>query len=148
MFEWGLLALLILALVLLFLHKAQQVQGQAELATIKTTLGALRTAAIMDDLQAKARGRAGATQVNPFELLQVRPVNYQGALSPLQATGVREGSWWFDLDRGCVTYAPLEPRWLTGHSGGAVLRFRVIAGGGPLQLEALEPYLWQGMRVD
>lgn len=147
-FEWGLLASVILALVLLLLRQGQQVQGQAELAAIKMTLGALRTAAIMDHLQAKARGKPAATPDNPFDLLQARPAHYLGVLGPGQASAAHPGSWWLDPECRCVVYAPLEPRWLAANSGGQMLRFRVTTSGGPLQLVALEAYLWQGQRVE
>ena len=148
MIEWGLLAVVVLALVLLFLRQGQQVQGQAELASIKTTLGALRTAAVMDDLQGRARGRPAAIVSNPFDLLQPRPLNYRGALGSGQMSTVLPGSWWFDPPCSCVVYAPLEPRWLAAGTGWPLLRFRVFTAGGPMQLEALEMYVWQGQRVD
>ena len=147
-FEWGLMAGLVLVVLLTFMHQAQQVQGQAELAAIKRTLGALRTAAVMDDLQARLHGRSGPPGANPFDLLQLRPENYLGPLGAAQAATVRPGSWWFDPQCSCVVYAPLETRWLAGSTGGTWLRFRVVTGEGPLQLAALGTYLWQGQRVD
>ena len=150
-FEWGLMAGLVLVALLTFMHQAQQVQGQAELAAIKRTLGALRTAAVMDDLHTRLHGRSGPPGANPFDLLQLRPENYLGPLGAAQAATVRPGSWWFDPQCSCVVYAPLETRWLagsTGGTGGTGLRFRVVTGEGPLQLAALGTYLWQGQRVD
>jgi hypothetical protein len=139
---------LVLVVLLTFMHQAQQVQGQAELAAIKRTLGALRTAAVMDDLQSRVRGRSGPPVTNPFDLLQPRPDNYLGPLDAAQAVAARPGSWWFDPQCGCVVYAPLETRWLAGTADGAGLRFRVVTGEGPLQLAALTTYRWQGQRVD
>lgn len=146
--EWSLLAVVVLVIVLLFLRQGQQVQGQAELASIKTTLGALRTAAVMDDLQGRARGRPAATVTNPFELLQPPPLNYLGVLGSGQVSTLHPGSWWFDPQCSCAVYAPIEQRWLAGGAGEPLLRFRVFTAGGPMQLAALETYLWQGQRVD
>jgi hypothetical protein len=143
------LSAVILALMLLFLQEGRKVQGQAELAAIRSTLGALRTAAILQDLQVKASGRqgnAGATVVNPFDLMRVRPANYLGAMDAAQALTARSGSWLFDTDCVCATYVPLEPRWLDSPAGASALRFRVRSGAGPLVLDALEPYRWQGRR--
>ena len=148
--EWGLLSAVILALMLLFLHEGRKVQGQAELAAIQSTLGALRTAAILQDLQARASGRpaaSGGTMANPFDLLRSRPGNYLGALDAAQALAARPGSWMFDTDCVCVTYVPLETRWLDTPAGASALRFRVRSGAGPLVLDAIEPYVWQGRAV-
>jgi len=145
-----LLLALVLGLVLYFLQQVQQVQGQAELAAIKSTLGALRTAAVQEDLRARVSGQRSASTSpasNPFDLLQVRPGNYLGPLDSVTALTARPGSWWFDPDCVCVVYAPLEPRWLTGTAGAARLRFRVGSGAGPMQLDAMEPYFWQSQRV-
>ncbi len=150
-FEWGLLLVVVLGLVLFFLQQAHQVQGQAELASIRSTLGALRMTAVQDDLRARVSGqgdRPVSAQSNPFELLQFRPGNYLGALDAAQSLTVRPGSWWFDPDCVCVVYAPLEPHWLVGASGAARLRFRVVQRAGPWELDALEPYVWQGQRVE
>lgn len=140
----------VLVLVLLFLQEGRKVQAQAELAAVQTTLGALRMAAVVQDLQAQAAGRSvptGEVPANPFELLQSRPANYVGVLDAVQALTARPGSWYFEPGCGCVVYLPLEPRWLDVPSGATALRFRVRGGAGPMQLVALEPYLWQGRRV-
>jgi len=151
--EWGLLFAAILALVLLFLHEGRKVQAQAELAAVQATLGALRSAALLQDLHARASaGRVGTVQqvlvTNPFELLRARPGNYLGVLEAPQMLTIRPGSWFFDPDCGCVGYTPSEPRWLDSPVSAVALRFKVRIGEGPLQLEALERYVWQGSPVN
>ena len=148
--EWGLLTVVILALVAMFLTEGRRVQGQAELAAVKSTLGAMRTAAVLQDLQARAAGRMPGVQpgANPFELLQTLPGNYLGVLRGVQVVSGRPGSWFYDRDCDCVGYIALEPRWLESPAGDGVLRFRVRRGTGPLQLDALAPYRWQGRPVD
>ena len=141
----------ILALMLLFLQEGRKVQAQAELAAIQSTLGALRTAAVLQDLQARSSGSGAAARnpsANPFELLEVRPGNYLGVLDAAQALTARAGSWYFDRECVCVVYLPLEARWLASASGVPALRFRVRSDAGPLQLLAVEPYRWQGQRVE
>ena len=59
-------------LVLVFVRQVQVLQGQAELSAIKTTLGALRTALVIEHLRLKA---GGASQSAPSNQ---RP--WQGAL--------------------------------------------------------------------
>ena len=46
--EWSLLAAVIVLLVLLFARQVRVIQGQGELAAVKSTLGALRTALVLD----------------------------------------------------------------------------------------------------
>ena len=150
-FEWGLLSVLVLAMALLFMQQAKHVQGQAELAAIKSTLGALRTTAVQEHLRARVSGQGTLTASasnNPFDLLQVRPGNYLGVLDSARALTARPGSWWYDPDCVCVVYAPLEPQWLAGATGAAWLRFRIDRRSGPLQLDAMEPYSWQGQRLE
>lgn len=141
----------VLGLALLFMQQAQRVQGQAELAAIKSTLGALRMAAVQEDLRRKVSGQGGrpaAEHSNPFELLQFRPGNYLGSLDSSQALMVRSGGWWFDPKCVCVVYAPLDPQWLAGASGLPRLRFRVDVSASPMQLHAIESYSWQGQRLE
>ena len=69
--EWSLLAAVIVLLVLLFARQVRVIQGQGELAAVKSTLGALRTALVLDHLRQNVQsGKApvGFTQRNPFEL--------------------------------------------------------------------------------
>lgn len=149
--EWGLLGAVILVLLLVFLQQAQRVQGQAERAAIQSVLGALRTAAVLQDLQRRAAGApdtAPQRVPDPFELLQQPPSNYRGRLDTAQAMATAPGSWFFDPACGCIGYVPREPRWLERPSGAALLRFRVLQPGGPLQLKALESYVWQGVALD
>lgn len=148
-FEWGLLSVLIATLVLYLVHEGRAVQGQAELAAIKSMLGTLRTAAVHDDLRAKLRGvqrEVSGRSRNPFELLTSPPANYLG--NRVDASDARPGSWFFDPGCACVAYVPLDSRWLSTPSQAAMLRFRVSQTPGPLQLQAMEPYLWQSRPVD
>ena len=149
--EWGLLTVVVLVLLLLFLQEARRLQGQAERAAVQSTLGALRTAGILQDLRARATASApseAGLPVNPFDLLQSRPGNYLGALDSDEALTARAGSWYFDSACVCVVYLPLEPRWISSTSGSGSLRFRVRRVPGPLQLDPLERYLWQGRLVE
>ncbi len=99
MLEWSLLAAVVAVLVLLFAGEVRVTKGQGELAAVKSTLGALRTALVIDHLQKKVM--AGSSPVaqaqrNPFELLQRQPANYAGEVTPAQAVAAPPGSWVFD----------------------------------------------------
>jgi hypothetical protein len=145
--EWSLVALLIMALVLVFMHQARAVQRQAELAAVRTTLGALRTAFVMQHLQLASAAPSRAVLVaqrNPFQLLQYRPTNYFGEIRAADASVVPPGDWVFDAVCGCIGYVPADSQDFDSPSGDAMAWYRVDAGPGPLQLTPKEAYVWQG----
>ena len=76
MIEWSLVVALILLLALVFAYKVHVLRGQAELATVKSTLGALRTAFVIDHLHASITGNRSVAPVqhNPFESVRLRRV--------------------------------------------------------------------------
>lgn len=151
MVEWLLLALLIVVLLLLFSREARLVQGQAERAAVKATLGALRTALVLDHLQRQvARGKSSVASVqhNPFELLQRRPLNYLGERSAAQALAAPAGSWVFDPLCTCVGYVPIYAEWFDSPSGELMAWYQIRGAPGPLQLVAKEAYGWQGERLN
>jgi len=147
MIEWSLVAALIVVLALVFMHKVRVLQGQAELSNVKTTLGALRTALVLDHLQHSVSSRGtdlALLQRNPFELLQRRPTNYLGELSRAQAAAAPDGSWMFDPVCVCVGYRPLYAEWLVSPSGEPLAWYQLSGDAGPWQLTAKEAYIWQG----
>ena len=149
--EWGLLFLVIVVLLLAFLRQARVVQGQAEHAAIKTTLGALRTAFAFNQLKARTAGSKDSValpQRNPFELLQSLPPNYVGEINAEQAVVAGPGSWFFEPACACVGYVPLDPRWLSSPRNASMLWFRVSSTQGFFQLSAMEIYQWQGQPLD
>ena len=142
--EWGLLLLVILVVVLVFLRQQRVVQGQAELAAVKTTLAALRTAFVVSHLQgqvAETQGGVVIAQRNPFALLQRPPINYRGEVGAGQAAAADPGSWFYDPMCGCVGYVPIDGQWLSDASGTTDIRYRVSTGPGPLQLRAMQAYI-------
>lgn len=149
--NWSLMAVLIVVLVGVFVRQSRVVQGQAELAAVRSTLGALRTAFVIDHLKkhlASSRSSVEFVQRNPFELLQSHPVNYAGEMSQLQALGAPGGSWVFDPNCVCVGYVPTNSTWLEGTSDGFMVWYRVSGAPGPLQLNAKERYLWQEQLIN
>ena len=150
MVEWGILAIVIVVLVGIFGHYVRVIRGQGERAAVVSTLGALRTALVIDHLQ-RASNAGGAGQssavVNPFMVLQTLPLNYGGEMSAAQAVLAPPGRWVFDSQCGCVGYAPQDPAWHTSELGVAVLWFKVSSGPGPRVLTAQAPYVWQGIEL-
>lgn len=149
--EWSILLVVVLLLMGVFMQQVRSVQGQGELAAIKTTLGALRTALVIDHLQSMVAGgdrAATPPQRNPFLLLSHAPTNYAGVLGTLKADAVLPGSWVFDTYCNCIGYVPLYPHALE-HAGDApMLWFRISAPPGPLLIAPLQAYRWQGEVVN
>lgn len=146
MIEWSILAVVILLLLLVFARQMRVLQGQAELSAVKTTLGALRTAFVLDHLHNKVLVRTSPVvlaQHNPFELLQRHPVNYLGEMAPAAAAAAPAGGWVFDPACACVGYLPMHAEWLDSPSGAAMVWYHVDGAPGPLQLTAKEAYVWQ-----
>lgn len=128
------------------------VQAQVEGSAIKTNLGGLRTAFVVDYLAQQvavpqgvmpAQPRA-AVQINPFLLLHRMPANYVGEMRAEEVENLPPGSWLFDPVCTCIGYRPLYPEWLSSPSGAGILWFDVVRAPGPLQLIPRETYVWKG----
>lgn len=149
--EWSLLVIVILVLMGVFAHRFRVVQGQGELAAIKTTLGALRTALVLDHLHTAvaAGGQSVATtQRNPFLLLDHVPANYAGVLGDVQPEAVSPGKWVFDAYCACIGYAPLYPYATDGAGDVPMVWFLISAPPGPLHITPLHAYRWQGELIN
>jgi len=132
-------------------RQSSALQGQAELATIQTTLGALRTSLVIDHLQKQVQPNGASvvpTQRNPFKVLGVPPANYAGEVPMLEIAGVAPGSWVFDKECACIGYRPQNPQWLEASTESSAIWFRVSSLPGPLQLAAMDTYRWQGQTIN
>lgn len=145
---------LVLVLSIVLAYQARELRGQAELAQIKSTLGALRTALVVAHLEsnvASIRQQGSAVvqaQRNPFAALQQSPPNYAGLAGPEALAALPGGSWVFDPVCSCIGYRPSEPAWLQAPVGAVSMWFRVHSFGGPLQITTQQPYVWMGQPVD
>ena len=150
--EWSLMVALILGLAGVFWRQARVVQAQAEWATVRGTLGALRVAFVAEHVRRNSVPTQArlSPQNNPFELLERRPPNYQGEIGAGEHLAVRPGSWVFERDCVCVGYLPNDAEGFESASGDAMAWFAVSpsASGGLLLLSAKEAYAWQGQRID
>ena len=149
--EWLLVALVIVVLALWFTRATRALQGQAERAAVKATLGALRTALVLDHLEknlAAGQSSVALAQHNPFKLLQRRPLNYLGEMSAVDALAVAPGSWVFDALCDCVGYLPIDAEGFENASSERMAWYQVKGAPGPLQLVANQAYIWQGEAVN
>jgi hypothetical protein len=153
--EWTLLIGLVLALIWLFSGQIREVQGQAEAAAVKSTLGALRVAFVINQVQTSLTSTGAGAQTdtskqrNPFELLQSRPLNYFGEIPAVEGSQAPPGSWSFNAECDCIAYQPVDDRWFYSPSGDTTAFFKIVgSGGSPLQLAAKEVYLWRGQVLD
>ncbi len=151
MLEWTILCGVILVLLLVFGWYVQLVQAQAERAAFRATLGALRTALVIEHLhRSVAPGQAIVvpTQQNPFKLLERPPPNYRGEAALPAMTGAEGGNWVFDPACYCVAYLALDTGGIHTPAGDALLKYRVDGAPGVLRLTPAARYVWRGEIID
>lgn len=148
--EWSLLLLVILLVVGFYAREFRSVQAQAEVAAVKTTLGALRTALLINHLKAVVDGTAGnqLPQANPFLLLEPLPAHYAGERRSDAGSLQQSGTWVFDAACRCIGYEPLYPLDLNTPQDAPALWFRISPPPGPLQLRPVQRYVWQGQVLE
>ena len=146
--EWSLLGAVVVALALTLWQQARELQGQAEVAAVKTTLGALRTAMVIAHVQ-KALPRHAPVQqsTNPFETLSQVPVNYAGLAGPNDLERIAPGSWMFDPACQCVGYRPMDEAGLDSPRGALALWFKLGGPGESVGITAAQTYVWRGQAV-
>lgn len=151
MVEWGILVVLVVVLVGVLGRQLRVVQGQAERASVQSTLGALRTAFVIDHLQQTVntpKSGVAVLQRNPFKLLKAVPANYAGEFAVLKMDAVAPGSWVFDPVCGCIGYLLLYPQWLESPPDTTAVWFRIGAPPETLQITPLQAYVWQGQLLN
>ncbi len=151
MVEWGIVLVLMLVFLGAMVRQVRVVQGQGELAAVKSTLGALRTALVIDHLQQAVhvtKPTVAEQQRNPFMLLKEVPANYAGEFGASQIETVVPGSWVFDPDCRCVGYLLSQPQWLDNPTYTQALWFQLSSAPGPLQITAIDAYIWQGQALN
>lgn len=154
--EWGVLAVCIALVTGVLWQYAQQVRAQAERAAVQSTLGALRTALVLDYVRgmlpaAKARPARNSplSEVpNPFSMLQQPAANYAGEVPASLMQEVAPGRWVFDKRCGCVGYKPQEAGVLDAPAGAQTLWFAVEAAGSAPQLRSIQAYRWAGVPLE
>jgi hypothetical protein len=153
MVEWGILALVLLGVVWFFGQHAKRIQSQAERAQVLTTLGALRTAMVLGQLQIEVQGRKKPVVVlpvsaNPFDTLGTYPPNYGGEVTARDVAGVLPGQWVYDAQCACIGYKPTYPDGLESQENLDALWFQRRAMGVVGVLVPLDRYIWDGQKVE
>lgn len=154
--EWSVLLVLVVVVSSVLWRYGQQVRAQAERAAVQSTLGALRTALVLNQLQTvllPARKTAPLLPAdmpspNPFTLLQQRPANYAGEVPAALLQEVAGGQWVFDPRCACVGYKPQEPAALDAPAGAQALWFVLESGPGAMQLRSMQAYVWGGQVLE
>lgn len=153
------LALCIAVLMTVLWGYAQQVRAHAERAAVQSTLGALRTALVLDAVHRMMTpsapsvfsALADATPLqapNPFLLLQQAASNYAGEVPAALVQEVSPGQWVFDKRCGCVGYKPQDPGVLDAPIGVQAVWFVVNTAEGVPQLKPIQPYVWAGIVLE
>lgn len=148
--EWSLLGALVVALALTLWHQARELQGQAEVAAVQSTLGAVRTNMALDHLRRKLARTAeaqGTKEPNPFIAMERLPANYAGLAGPNEISGIAQGSWVYDPLCICIGYVLADSTGLTQPAQAQTLWFKVIDSNGMMQLEAAQSYQWRNQIV-
>jgi hypothetical protein len=154
--EWGLLALCIAVVMGVLWRYGQQVRAQSERAAVQSTLGALRTALVLDYVhrmipassKAKAVAPTSASLPNPFDLLQQPAANYAGEVPAALLQEVAPGRWVFDKRCGCVGYKPQDISALDTPAGSQAVWFTVETTGAAPQLRPIQSYMWAGLPLE
>ena len=154
--EWGVLAVCIALVTGVLWRYGQQVRAQSERAAVQSTLGALRTALVLDYVRGMLPAAKKTvvpvalptTPPNPFALLQQASVNYAGEVPAALLQEVAGGSWVFDKRCGCVGYKPQDAEVLDAPAGAQAVWFVVELTGAAPQLRPLQPYVWSGVPLE
>lgn len=119
---------LVVVLFAVSLENLLPLRGKAERASVRTTLGNLRSAASME-LVDRVLGKglesvAELDRANPFEFLSVTPSSYAGTID--SAETLDRGQWGYHESLGYIIYRVRWPQYFEGGpENDARIRFRV-----------------------
>ncbi len=148
MVEWGIVSIVILAILWVFGRQVQVVQGQGEKVMVWSMLTQFRAALMIDQLAHQIRPADGKpAQTNPFPLLQLVPPSFVGELAAQHANSASPGSWMFDTACGCVGYRLLYPQWLEPAQAADTIWFRIVVTTDEVRLVSDANYLWFGQAL-
>lgn len=97
-----------LALLAVFLNKIPFYTKSAEERAIDVTLAQLRAAVELHRLRSTAT-TDDLEGSNPMQLLEVKPVNYDGEFANRGSAPARPGTWFFDRESKELVYVLLAP---------------------------------------
>jgi hypothetical protein len=155
-FEWALVAAVVVTLIGFFLREFQLVQAYAERSSVKTTLGALRIAIVVEHVRTQTAGLQPPTAItvtstqhssvaSPFLLLAQQPKVSTPTETAAFESSVPQGYWVFGSTCRCVGYRPLHDQGKAASGRSGMVWFNLVRqGAGPNQLVAQEAYVWNG----
>ena len=154
--EWGVLALCIAVVMGVLWRYGQQVRAQSERAAVQSTLGALRTALVLDYVhgilpaakKTKAPAVSPVVALNPFNMLQQPAANYAGEVPAALMQEVAPGSWVFDKRCACIGYKPQDAGVIDSPRGAQAVWFTVEATEAAPQLRPIQAYIWAGLPLE
>ncbi len=151
--EWSIVAAVLIGLVWALEHQVRVVRIQGERVAVRSTLGALRAALVIEYLMGQVRPKSRSTSAvftpqNPFTLLQGVPPNYAGERAQRDIFSVPPGSWVYDPECACIGYRLLYPEGLEPEQVADAIWLRVGAAAGEPRLVPLAEYRWLGQRLN
>ncbi len=103
LFEVALVIGLISVLVVVILHRLDDLHSKAERLAARGVIRSLKGAVLMHTGTGKdTPGTASGS--NPMELIQDPPGNYLGELDDVQPEEIKGGQWYFDSDKSMLVY--------------------------------------------
>lgn len=143
--EWCLVALILVALGLVFTREIRTMQGQSERIQVWSTVASLRTGLMLNRLAQQVRpDDLSLIEKNPFLLLQHLPPNYAGAIRMRDVHSVPPASWVFDPECNCVGYRLMYSEWLEPAQEADAIWFQVDTRNGAARLAPRGNYRWFG----
>lgn len=156
LFEWGVLACVVMILMGMFLRRMRHLQVEAERLNVQATVANLRAAVLLVSVLPKSKetvrseARPGG---NPVALLKLgtglEPDGYLGELADADLNQIAPGKWYFDRSQQALIYRLRSAVGFDSPLAGPA-RIRLClrqadtskAGDAPLQLKACEAYRW------
>lgn len=157
LFEWGVLACVILTLMGVFLRKVRHLQAEAERLNVQAALENMRAAVLLatvlhkDNETVRLHARPGG---NPAALLKAEtglvPDGYLGELEDGDPAKIRPGQWYYARGKKALIYRVRTTEGFESPLPGPP-RIRLClrrekgeeAASLPLVLESCEPYKWE-----
>ncbi len=151
--EWSIVAAVLIGLVWALEYQVRVVRGQGERVAVRSTLGALRAALVIEHLMGQVRPKgksvpSASVSHNPFTLLQGVPPSYAGQVTQRDIFSVPPGSWVYDPECACVGYRLLYPEGLEPRQVADAIWLRVGAAAGEPRLVPMAEYRWLGQRLN
>jgi len=157
--ELVLVIVVISILIAVALDRYSRLLVDVERTSMEHDLGVMRSAIGMKVAERFLAGDMASLKTlvnsNPMDLLAEKPKNYVGVVSHREASGVTEGSWYYDTDIEALIYLVIHKRYFVGELKPERIRFKIYpiysdkqegtkvkTYQSGLALRPMEPYRW------